>query len=177
MLNTSKGVSLKNKYIHSNTRILVHVTRVHFIARAVCFIHGPPRIEHPRNFDAVGTEGTAIPSGLRNSSLWIVPEGVTPAPPFESQGTRLNYTRAVFAAHVESFVGGPVLLLARNSLEQAIRDEALPAPAAARFGVKRYARTFSVPGSPHVFLTELRQARISYRDYRMFLLTLAGTGS
>ena len=25
--------------------------------------------------------------------------------------------------------------------------------------------------------TELRQALVSYRDYRMFLLTLAGTGS
>ena len=70
-----------------------------------------------------------------------------------------------------------MLLLARNSLEQAIRDEALPAPAAARFGVKRYARTSSYQDH-HMFIpTELRQARISYRDYRMFLLTLAGTGS
>ena len=34
---------------------------------------------------------------------------------------------------------------------------------------------FFVPASPHVILPELRQALISYQDYHMLLLTLAGT--
>ena len=33
---------------------------------------------------------------------------------------------------------------------------------------------FSVPGLPHTMLIELRQALISYQDYHMLLLTLAG---
>jgi hypothetical protein len=95
-----------------------------------------------QNFDAVGTEGTGIPFDLRNNSLWVIPKGVTPAAPFNgvpgAEGTQLQYTKRVFAAHVSSFVGGPVRLLARNNLDQQIRDAHLTGSDAARFGVKTY---------------------------------------
>ena len=38
-----------------------------------------------------------------------------------------------------------------------------------------YARAVFVPGSPRAILTELGQALLSYRDYHMLLLALAGT--
>jgi hypothetical protein len=109
--------------------------------------YAPQLLGVRQNFDAVGTEGVGIPFALRNSSLWVVPAGVLPALPFDGTpgmaGTRLNYTRTVFAAHVDSFVGGPVRLLARNNLDQAIRDAAIAGPAAARFGVKTYGELMS----------------------------------
>ena len=48
----------------------------------------------------------------------------------------------MFAAHADSFVGGPVRLLARNNLEPAIRAAAITGPAA-RFGVKTYGELMS----------------------------------
>eukprot|EP01043_Picozoa_sp_COSAG02_P008582 COSAG02_NODE_277_length_25939_cov_108.963971_9_plen_638_part_00 len=96
--------------------------------------YAPKLLGVRQNFDAVGTEGTGIPFDKRNSSLWIVPAGVTAAAPFDGTpgkgGTQLDYTTAVFAAHANAFVGGPVLLLARNNLDQRIRNAKVAGPAA-----------------------------------------------
>ena len=103
--------------------------------------YAPKLLGVRQNFDAVGTEGTGVPFDQRNASLWIVPEGVTLAPPFDGtpgrSGTQLQYTTAVFAAHANSFVGGPVLLLARNNLDQQIRNAKIAGPAA------RFAKTYA----------------------------------
>ena len=78
-----------------------------------------------QNFDAVGTEGLAVPAPVRNTTLWHVPPGVVAAPPFSASGTALAYTSAVFDAHIDAFVGGPVMLLARNNLDQQIRESTI----------------------------------------------------
>ena len=93
-----------------------------------------------QNFDAVGTEGTGIPSNLRHSSLWTVPPGVVPATAFDASGhnsTALWYTRTIFAQHANAFVGGKVLLLARNNLDIAIRTSKIQGRAK-NFGARTY---------------------------------------
>jgi hypothetical protein len=103
--------------------------------------YAPKLLGVRQNFDAVGTEGTGIPFDKRNSSLWIVPAGVTAAPPFDGApgkgGTQLGYTTTVFAAHANSFLGKPVMLLARNNLDQQIRDAEIAGPAA------KFAKTYA----------------------------------
>ena len=59
---------------------------------------------------------------MRDPSLWSVPPGCAPAPPFNAS-TSLAYMRAVFRAHVRAFVPRKIFVFVRNSLPEVIRRE------------------------------------------------------